>query len=136
MGLPCPKNTAGIGCGLPVRLEPLFFSLSGGIVVSAGGHRRTAEGSCIVMDGLKGSLPLPSAASRMQVMGDMGAFADRVLGEIGRARRRVDIECFIVRADRLGGELARALTAAAARGVRCRLLYDPLGCRSTDRSYF
>jgi cardiolipin synthase len=76
------------------------------------------------------------AASRMEVMGDMGAFADRVLAEIARARRRVDIECFIVRADRLGGELARALAAAAARGVRCRLLYDPLGCRTTPRSYF
>jgi cardiolipin synthase A/B len=78
----------------------------------------------------------PSAATRMEVMGDMGAFADRVLLEIGRARRRVDIECFIVRADRLGGELGRALAAAAARGVRCRLLYDPLGCRTTPRSYF
>jgi cardiolipin synthase A/B len=77
-----------------------------------------------------------SAPSRMEVIGDMGAFADRVLAEIGRARRRVDIECFIVRADRLGGALARALTAAAARGVRCRLLYDPLGCRTTRRSYF
>ena len=72
----------------------------------------------------------------MEVMGDMGAFADRVLGDVGRARRRVDVECFIVRDDRVGGELARALTAAAARGVRCRLLYDPLGCRTTPRSYF
>jgi cardiolipin synthase len=72
----------------------------------------------------------------MEVIGDMGVFADRVLEQIGRARRRVDIECFIVRADRLGGELARALSAAAARGVRCRLLYDPLGCRTTPRSYF
>ena len=77
-----------------------------------------------------------SSPSRVEVMGDMGAFADRVLREISRARRRVDIECFIVRADRLGGELARALVAAAARGVRCRLLYDPLGCRTTPRSYF
>lgn len=77
-----------------------------------------------------------SASSRTEVVGDMGVFADRVLEEIGRARRRVDIECFIVRADRVGGELARALAAAAARGVRCRLLYDPLGCRTTPRSYF
>jgi len=87
-----------------------------------------------VTGGLEGSAQSP--ASRMEVMGDMGDFADRVLGEIGRARRRVDIECFIVRADRLGSELARALAAAVARGVRCRLLYDPLGCRTTPRSYF
>lgn len=81
--------------------------------------------------------PPPSLeSSRMDVIADMGVFADRVLAEIGRARRRVEVECFIVRADRLGGELARALAAAAARGVRCRLLYDPLGCRTTPRSYF
>jgi len=72
----------------------------------------------------------------MQVIADMGAFADRVLGDIRGARRRVDVECFIVRADKLGGELARALAEAAGRGVRCRLLYDPLGCRTTPRSYF
>ena len=72
----------------------------------------------------------------MEVLADMGAFADRVLAEIRRAQRRVDVECFIVRADRLGRELAGALVGAAARGVRCRLLYDPLGCRTTPRSYF
>src|SRR3954453_11028724 len=76
------------------------------------------------------------SSSRMEVMGDMGAFADRVLEQIGRARRRVDVECFIVRADRLGGELARALAAAAARGVRFPLPYGPLGCRTPPRSYF
>lgn len=86
------------------------------------------------MDGAAGTAL--SVPSRMDVIGDMGAFADRVLAEIGRARRRVDIECFIVRADRLGRQLADALAAAAARGVRCRLLYDPLGCRTTPHSYF
>ena len=72
----------------------------------------------------------------MRVIGDMGAFAEEVLGRIARAQRRVDVESFIVRADKLGGALAQALAAAAARGVRCRLLYDPLGSRKTARSYF
>ena len=66
----------------------------------------------------------------------MGRFADEVLARIERARRRVDVECFIVRDDRLGQALADALAAAAARGVACRLLYDPLGCRKTSRRYF
>jgi cardiolipin synthase len=48
----------------------------------------------------------------------------------------VDVECFIVRHDHLGRALGEAMAAAAARGVRCRLLYDPLGCRLTDRSFF
>ena len=66
----------------------------------------------------------------------MGRFADEVLARIQRARRRVDVECFIVRDDRLGHALAAALAAATARGVACRLLYDPLGCRKTSRSFF
>ena len=66
----------------------------------------------------------------------MGRFADEVLARIQRAQRRVDVECFIVRDDRLGQALAGALSDAAARGVACRLLYDPLGCRKTPRRFF
>jgi cardiolipin synthase A/B len=72
----------------------------------------------------------------MRIIGDMGRFADEVLGRIQRARRRVDVECFIVRDDRLGHALAGALSEAAARGVACRLLFDPLGCRKTSRAFF
>ena len=72
----------------------------------------------------------------MRIIGDMGRFADEVLERIAAARRRVDVECFIVRHDRLGQALADALAAAVARGVACRLLYDPLGCRKTSRRYF
>jgi cardiolipin synthase len=88
------------------------------------------------MTDVAGAAGTVERASRMDIIGDMGAFADRVLGEIGQATRRVDIECFIVRDDRLGRALGDALMAAAARGVRCRLLYDPLGCRKTRRSFF
>lgn len=76
------------------------------------------------------------ATSRMAVVGDMGRFSDEVLSRIARAKRRVDVECFIVRADQLGRSLAEALAAATSRGVPCRLLYDPLGSRKTPRSYF
>ncbi|HMJ87918.1 MAG TPA: hypothetical protein VK504_32300 [Vicinamibacterales bacterium] len=55
----------------------------------------------------------------MRIIGDMGRFADEVLERIARARRRVDVECFIVRDDRLGHALAGALSAAVARGVAC-----------------
>jgi cardiolipin synthase len=72
----------------------------------------------------------------VRVIGDMGEFADEVLARIARARVRVDVECFIVRDDRLGQALAAALVEAAGRGVACRLLYDPLGCRKTRRRYF
>ena len=78
------------------------------------------------------------APSRMAVIGDMGRFADDVLGRIARAKGRIDVECFIVRAggDELGRALGDALAAAASRGVPCGLLYDPLGSRKTPRSFF
>lgn len=82
------------------------------------------------------ALDLDRPRSAMRIIGDMGLFADEVLTRIARARSRVDIECFIVRHDRLGRALADALGAAVARGVRCRLLYDSLGSKKTRRSYF
>lgn len=78
----------------------------------------------------------PAPATRVRVIGDMGQFTDEVLARIARARARADIECFIVRDDRLGQMLAAALAEAASRGVRCRLLYDPLGSRKTRRRFF
>ena len=72
----------------------------------------------------------------MRIIGDMGHFADEVLARIQRAQYRADVECFIVRDDRLGHALAAALATATARGVACRLLYDPLGSRKTSRSFF
>ena len=72
----------------------------------------------------------------MRVIGDMGCFAEEVLAAIARASRSVDVECFIIRSDDLGRALAQALAAAARRGVCCRVIYDPLGCRFTPRSFF
>jgi len=72
----------------------------------------------------------------MRIIGDMGHFADEVLAHIQRAQYRADVECFIVRDDRLGHALAAANATATARGVACRLLYDPLGSRKTSRSFF
>jgi cardiolipin synthase A/B len=72
----------------------------------------------------------------MTVIGDMGEFSARVLAKIRAATRRVDVECFIVRDDRLGQALGAAMADAVARGVRCRLIYDPLGSRKTRKRFF
>jgi cardiolipin synthase len=69
---------------------------------------------------------LPSAASTLEAIEQDSA----------RARSRVWIESFIVRDDRLGNRLLAWLSAARDRGVDARLLYDPLGCRSTPRAFF
>lgn len=50
------------------------------------------------------------------------------LDAIAKAERSVLFENYIIRDDAVGRSFAEALSAAAARGVRCRLLYDWLGC--------
>lgn len=73
---------------------------------------------------------------RTQLLGNTGALLDAFFADAARATRRIWVECFIVRADRLGQMFADALAAAAARGVDVQLLYDPMGCRATDPAYF
>lgn len=52
------------------------------------------------------------------------------------AKRRVHIECYIVRDDRFGTWLVDRLAEAAGRGVEAKLLYDPLGSEETAPAFF
>jgi cardiolipin synthase A/B len=61
----------------------------------------------------------------------MRPFLDAVFEEMSRARRRLFVECYIVKDDTLGRALAARLLAAASRGVDVRLLYDPSGSHVT-----
>jgi cardiolipin synthase A/B len=73
---------------------------------------------------------------RTRLLGNTAALLDAFFEDAARATRRIWVECFIVRADKLGHMFADALAAAAARGVDVQLLYDPMGCRATDPAYF
>ena len=70
------------------------------------------------------------------LLGTMGAFLDAVFADIDRARRRVLVECYIVRSDKLGRALGERLVAAVRRGVRAQLLYDPFGSVEADPDFF
>lgn len=59
-----------------------------------------------------------------------------MLDLIGAARRSIEFENYIIRADATGRRFAEALAAAAGRGVKVRLLYDWLGCKGTRRGYW
>lgn len=50
------------------------------------------------------------------------------LAAIAEAKRVVHLENYIIDDDAVGQEFADALMRAAARGVKCRVLYDWLGC--------
>ncbi len=59
------------------------------------------------------------------------------LEAIGQATESVDLENYILQSDAIGARFAEALLAAAARGVKCRVLYDWLGCLTrTSRAFW
>jgi len=58
------------------------------------------------------------------------------LEAIGRARSEVHLENYILQEDATGAQFAAALTAAAKRGVRCRVIYDWLGCLTRSSAKF
>jgi cardiolipin synthase len=66
----------------------------------------------------------------------MGTMLRSFFDDVARAERRVDVECFIVNDGALGILLAQALEGAVRRGVRVRLLYDPIGSQETSSAYF
>ena len=66
----------------------------------------------------------------------MGAFLDAVMSRMETAERRIFVECYVVRDDRLGERLMSSLERHARRGVDVRLLYDPSGSHRTASERF
>ena len=62
-----------------------------------------------------------------QLMVDASTFFDQLLEAINRARHSVDLEYYIFALDSVGERFIEAMGAAAARGVRVRLLVDGVG---------
>lgn len=80
--------------------------------------------------------PIVTAHHTLVLLPEVEAMLRSVLGEIGRARRRVLIECYIFIDDKLGRMLGDALMKAAARGASVRVIYDPLGSHLANDAYF
>jgi cardiolipin synthase len=66
-------------------------------------------------------------ADRVRLLVDGGEAYPEMLAAIEGARRTVDLETYMIRADRTGTRFRDALAAAAGRGVHVRLLYDYIG---------
>jgi cardiolipin synthase len=58
-----------------------------------------------------------------------------MLAAIDGALETVDLETYILRSDRTGGRFGEALSRAARRGIRVRLLYDDVGSLGLNKSY-
>lgn len=79
---------------------------------------------------------IETAAHRVTLLPGMEPMLRSFERAVRAARERVFVECYIVRHDEMGHYLGDLLASAAARGVRTRLLYDPLGSEKTDPSFF
>jgi putative cardiolipin synthase len=108
-----------VGCaGLPPRpaLAPTH-ALDVGLATDLG---RIATASVAGHDSGFQLMPVGATALRMR------------LDLVTHAQRSLDIQTFAFRDDRAGRQIARALEAAASRGVRVRLLIDDLNTAGTD----
>ena len=72
----------------------------------------------------------------LAVFEDGAATFAAILAAIGEATDEVLLETYILRDDRIGAAVRRALSAAAARGVRVCVLADALGSFATSRAYW
>ena len=95
------------------------------------GYRAAFCGLCFdgasVAENLSG-LP-PTTGNDVRLLIDGQATFDAIFREIGRARESVWVQFFIIHDDEIGRSLAETLLAAAARGVKCRVLYDGVGSK-------
>lgn len=74
---------------------------------------------------------MSAATHELELLAGMSRVLEAIMEDVEAARRRVWVESYIVRNDRLGEKLARALVRAHDRGADVRLLYDALGSKNT-----
>jgi len=58
------------------------------------------------------------------------------LAAIASTRSRISMEMYIFNDDKIGQRFAEALSQAARRGIEVRLLYDSMGCRHAQATFF
>ena len=62
-----------------------------------------------------------------ELIDDYDEAVDRLVADIDRAKRQVDLLVYIFADDHVGQRVAAALGRAVSRGVRCRVMFDPVG---------
>jgi cardiolipin synthase len=70
------------------------------------------------------------------VLCDMPEMLGVLYRDIDAAKTRIDIECYIFSSDEFGHAFAERLCKAKERGVRVRVLYDPLGSQKAEEKFF
>ncbi len=112
---------------LPEVLKPLRASLKSDPNLFSGPIETEFADSVRLAQRL-GSLPLLGKNS-VEVLTIYSQSIDRLVDDINRAKSSVHLVYYIFYPDSTGKMVAAALTAAAKRGVECRLLLDAVGSR-------
>ncbi len=76
-----------------------------------------------------------SSANEVELLHDGPITFDTMCAAIGAARSTIVLEAYIFRSDETGQRIGDALIAAAARGVKIRLLTDWIGMRGIRSSF-
>src|SRR5918912_2641349 len=77
-----------------------------------------------------------SSGNRVELMRNGPRTFEVMLAAIDAARESVSLESYMVMSDSVGNKFADALIAAAARGVRVRMIADWIGSRETTRAFW
>jgi cardiolipin synthase len=71
---------------------------------------------------------MPSAGGNsIELIDDYDGVIDRLVMDIGAARQTVDLLVYIFADDAVGRRIVAELSQAVRRGVRCRVMFDPVG---------
>ena len=80
-----------------------------------------------------GRMPCASG-NAVELIDDYDALVDRLVADIDAATSHVDLLVYIYASDAVGWRIATALASAVARGVRCRVMFDPVGSHHWRRA--
>ncbi|WP_267396049.1 MULTISPECIES: phospholipase D-like domain-containing protein [unclassified Sphingomonas] len=90
------------------------------------GRRRKADGPAAALAGTLGFLPAVDG-NRIELIDDYDAAIARLVADIDAARHSVHLLVYIFADDATGLLVVDALRRARERGVRCRVMFDPVG---------
>lgn len=79
-----------------------------------------------------GRLPC-TAGNSVELIDDYDGVVDRLIADIATAQDHVDLLVYIFADDAVGQRIAASLADAARRGVRCRVMFDPVGSHRWSR---
>ena len=106
-------------------LQPFFAGLTTRLA-SAAPEREGAEQDVAELAARLGRLPAV-AGNSVEFLDDYDAAIDRLIADIDAARHHVRLLVYIFADDAVGLKVIAALRRAIARGVACRVLFDPVG---------